>query len=203
MTPNDRGALLLLSGGVDSTALAAICRPEQMLFIDYGQRPAEAEQRAATQIARLLGLSLTTLNLDLRPLGGGLLLNEQARPDAPSPEWWPYRNQFLVTAGAAIALQRGLSQVLIGTVLGDGDRHADGTAAFYAALNELLRLQEGNMSVAAPGIDRTTEELVAASGLGADVLGWTVSCHRSNLPCGDCPGCWKRARVLRAAGIQP
>lgn len=199
----DHGGLLLLSGGVDSTALAALCRPDHALFIDYGQRPAAAEQRAATQVARLLGLPLTTLQLDLRPLGGGLLLNEAAQPGAPSPEWWPYRNQFLVTAGAAIAFQRGLRQVLVGTVLGDGERHADGTARFYAALDELLRLQEGNISVAAPGIDRTSEELVAASGLGANVLGWTVSCHRSNLPCGDCPGCWKRARVLRVAGVQP
>jgi 7-cyano-7-deazaguanine synthase in queuosine biosynthesis len=35
------------------------------------------------------------------------------------------------------------------------------------------------------------------------VLGWTVSCHRSDLPCGNCPGCWKRERALRQTAIQP
>lgn len=198
-----RRGLLLLSGGLDSTALAAIQRPASALFIDYGQRPAAAEARAATKVAQLLGVPLTTLQLDLRPIGGGLLHGEAGVPGAPSPEWWPYRNQLLVTAAAAVALRARLDHVLVGTVAGDGDRHADGTAAFYAALDQLLRLQEGDIGVRAPAIEQTTEELIQTSGLGSDVLGWTVSCHRSDLPCGNCPGCWKRARVLRETGIQP
>lgn len=201
--PSGRRGLLLLSGGLDSTTLAAIHRPARALYIDYGQRPAAAEARAATKVAQLLGIPLTTLKLDLRPIGGGLLHGEAPLPHAPSPEWWPYRNQLLVTAAAAVALRARLDHVLIGTVAGDGDRHADGTAAFYTALDQLLRLQEGGIGVVAPAVKQTTEELIKASRLGSEVLGWTVSCHRSDLPCGSCPGCWKRARVLREAGVQP
>jgi 7-cyano-7-deazaguanine synthase len=198
----DRG-LLLFSGGLDSTALAALYRPAGTLFIDYGQRPAIAEGRAAAVIADSLGLSLHTMRLDLRPIGGGLLHGDDPIEEAPSPEWWPFRNQMLVTAAAVVALREGLQDVMVGTVLGDGDRHVDGTPEFYEVLDRLFRIQEGGIGVSTPGIDRSTEELVAESGLGADILGWTVSCHRSNLPCGDCPGCWKRARALRSVGLQP
>jgi 7-cyano-7-deazaguanine synthase len=122
--------VLLLSGGLDSTALAALFRPTMCLVIDYGQRSATGELRAAGAVCRALSLALSTLTLDLGGLGGGLLKNDLAIPGAPSPEWWPYRNQILVTAAASIALQEGLSQVLAGTVVGDGARHIDGQLAF-------------------------------------------------------------------------
>jgi 7-cyano-7-deazaguanine synthase len=194
-------ALLLLSGGVDSTALAARERPTAGLFVDYGQRPAAAEGRAARTVADALSLPLHEIALDLRPLGGGLLLDESPLPGAPSPEWWPYRNQMLVTAAAGVALRLGLRRVLVGTVAGDGDRHFDGRPEFYRALDALLRMQEGGIGVDAPAIGETAEVLVAGSGLDEAVLGWTVSCHRSELACGDCPGCWKRAKVFAVTGL--
>jgi 7-cyano-7-deazaguanine synthase len=93
--------------------------------------------------------------------------------------------------------------VLLGSVLGDGDRHIDGRGSFYAALDALVSMQEGGVRVVAPALATSTEELIGLSGLGMDVLGWTVSCHRSDLPCFTCPGCYKRERVLRALGESP
>lgn len=194
-------AVLLLSGGLDSTALAALTRPTLCLAIDYGQRSAAGELRAAAAVCRALRLNLSTLTLDLGGLGGGLLKDEDALPGAPSPEWWPYRNQILVTAAASVALQAGLPQVLTGTVAGDGARHIDGRPAFYQALDCLIRMQEGGIRVRTPAITETSAELVLRSGLTEDVLGWTVSCHRASFPCGDCPGCWKRTKVLSDLGI--
>ena len=196
------GDLLLLSGGIDSAALAAADRPDAALFVDYGQRPAPAEARAAHAVADALDLPLHEATLDLRSLGAGLLLNEQPIPGAPSPEWWPYRNQMLATVGATVAYRISLRRVVLGTVAGDGDRHADGTPDFYEALDAVLRLQEGGVGAAAPAIAETTEELVRRSALGEDVLAWTVSCHRSALSCGNCPGCWKRSRVMMNLGFQ-
>jgi 7-cyano-7-deazaguanine synthase len=195
------GSVLLLSGGLDSTALAALERPRLCLVIDYGQRPAVAEARAAEAVTRALGLRLQRLRLDLGGIGGGLLNDEQPLPGAPCPEWWPFRNQLLVTAAAAIAVRQRLGAVLVGTVAGDGERHADGTPAFYEALDRLIALQEGGIRVVTPAIGETSAELVARSQLGEDVLAWTVSCHRANLPCGHCPGCWKRGRVLASLDL--
>jgi 7-cyano-7-deazaguanine synthase len=195
------GSVLLLSGGLDSTALAALERPTLCLVIDYGQRPAVAEARAADAVTRALDLPLQDLRLDLGGIGGGLLQDENPLPGAPCPEWWPFRNQILVTAAAAVALRHRLDAVIVGTVAGDGDRHADGTPAFYEALDRLIALQEGGVRVITPAIGETSTELVARSQLGEDILAWTVSCHRASLPCGHCPGCWKRGRVLASLGL--
>jgi 7-cyano-7-deazaguanine synthase len=197
----DGGSVLLLSGGLDSTALAALERPTLCLVIDYGQRPAAAEMRAAEAVTKALALPLQHLRLDLGHTGGGLLWDETPLPHAPSPEWWPFRNQILITAAAAIALRNGLHTVIMGTVLDDRERHADGTPAFYEALDRLFALQEGEVRVLTPAINETTAELVARSGLTEDVLAWTVSCHRASLPCGQCPGCWKRTRVLSSLDL--
>ena len=193
--------MLLLSGGLDSTALAAIYRPRLCLALDYGQRSAAGELRASTAICQSLGLNLRILRLDLGGLGGGLLKNEDPLPAAPSPEWWPYRNQLLVTAAASVALRERLPEVLAGAVAGDGTRHIDGRADFYEALDRLVSMQEGGIRVRVPAIGETSAELVRRSGLGEDVLAWTVSCHRASFPCGACPGCWKRGQVLSDIGI--
>ncbi len=195
--------LLLLSGGLDSTALAAMDRPEGCLFINYGQMAAEAERRAATQVALELGLRLDTVDIATGRLGAGLMAegSEPAREQPEvSPEWWPFRNQLLITVGASWAVTRGYSKVLIGTVASDVSRHRDGSAEFITAMDHLVAMQEGGLRVAAPARHLTTAELIKVSGVGDEVLGWTHSCHRANLPCARCPGCMGRATALRVAG---
>ncbi|WP_377042066.1 7-cyano-7-deazaguanine synthase [Mycolicibacterium llatzerense] len=194
-------SVLLLSGGLDSTALAALHRPAQCVVVDYGQRCATAETQAATAVAKALRLPVRTLAIDLRDIGAGLLHSDEPIAGAPSREWWPYRNQLLVTVAAAVALREHLDTVLIGSVRSDGARHVDGTTAFYESLDQLVSMQEGSIRVCAPALHDTTAELITRSGLGEDVLGWTVSCHRANFPCGTCPGCHKRTEVLAQVGI--
>src|SRR3954447_9278283 len=106
-----RRAILLLSGGIDSLAVASLCRPSRTLFIDYGQRPALAEGRAAAMLAQRLGLPHEHIVLGLDAIGGGLLSDDVPAPGSPSPEWWPYRNQLLVTAAAVVALRHDLDEV--------------------------------------------------------------------------------------------
>ena len=201
MTDLENDEVLLLSGGLDSTALAAIRRPKLTLFIDYGQRPALGEGRAAAAVAGSLKLDHLAIEINMAPIGGGLLADETPLSNAPSPEWWPYRNQLLCTIGAAVALRQNLPAVVIGSVRGDGDRHIDGTPEFYRRLDSVTSLQEGEVGVIAPALERSTEELVRESGLGMETLGWTLSCHRSATPCHACPGCNKREGVLVALGL--
>jgi 7-cyano-7-deazaguanine synthase len=56
---------LLFSGGIDSTCLAWMERPDRLTFIDYGQIPAAGEQRACEAIAADLGFRLDVLRADL------------------------------------------------------------------------------------------------------------------------------------------
>lgn len=94
--------LLLLSGGLDSTCLAAWLRPDHCLSVDYGQRPAQAEQHAAAAVAGQLDIPVTHIKVDASAVGCGLMAGDNFQPDAtsaavPTPEWWPYRNQLLIT----------------------------------------------------------------------------------------------------------
>jgi 7-cyano-7-deazaguanine synthase len=190
------GRVLLLSGGIDSAALAALLRPARALFIDYGQTPAPGEFRAARAVADHLGLRLDALRVDCRAVGAGLLAGAEPAADAPSPEWWPFRNQLLGTLAAGWALRQGMTGVVFGTVASDGLRHHDGTSDFISALDALTASQEGSIRVEAPATGMTSAELVRASGVDQTLLGWTFSCHVAATPCTQCPGCAKQRDVL-------
>lgn len=203
--------LLLLSGGLDSAAAAAWLRPDRTLFVDYGHRASAAEARAAAAVAGELGLDHARTAVDASAVGGGLLAGPSNASPHKSPEWWPFRNQLLLTVAASWLIrefpERVLASaedapwtILFGTVATDRSRHLDGSPRFFLAADELLRTQEGCLSCRAPAIDLSTEELIQKSGAGDDVLGWTHSCHVSERPCGNCPGCWKRANVLDTLG---
>jgi len=178
-----------------------LTKPALAVCIDYGQRPAKAESAAALAVGRSLDLEVLNVELNLTALGGGLLQDEEPLAGAPSPEWWPFRNQFLITAASVVALRLGLNRVLVGAVLGDGDRHVDGSEAFFRAISQTTSIQEGGITVEAPASQTSTVDLVRRSELDTDVIGWTVSCHRSNLPCMNCPGCFKREAVLSELGV--
>lgn len=193
--------LLLLSGGVDSAALAAWRRPAACLFIDYGQRPAEGERRAATAVCDALGIPLEGVQADCSSVGSGSLASvEVGQASGPTAEWWSFRNQLLVTLGASLAVRGGETTLLIGTVRDDGHRHADGRPEFVEALDRLLSQQEGGVRLSAPAIEMTTVELVQASGIADSVLAWTHSCHVSSWACGCCTGCQKRQGMLSDLG---
>lgn len=191
--------LLLLSGGLESSALAAWLRPPLVLTIDYGQLPACGEMWAASQVCAELGLEHHAVRADCSAVGSGLLAGRKCDERAPVPEWWPYRNQLLATLASAWGISRGASEILVGSVKGDS-RHADGKANFYDQLDRLTAMQEGGLRVRAPGIEMSSAELITQSGIGDAVLGWTHSCHVSDIACGSCPGCAKRRDVLTHMG---
>ena len=84
-------------GRVDSSAIALLERPQLAIVVDYGQLPAAGERRAALIIAKRLDIPLETIVVDCSSLGSGDMAGICASPHAPVPEWWPYRNQLLVT----------------------------------------------------------------------------------------------------------
>lgn len=196
--------LLLLSGGVDSACLAAWHRPTAAVVIDYGQLSAKGEHAAAHAIGESLGIDVFDLAIDCRSIGGGLLADGKPLSDAPSPEWWPFRNQLIVTLAASFAIRRGFETVVVGTVASDGERHVDGTKYFYESLDQLVASQERGVRVVTPAIGMSTDQLLAAAGIGDDLLILTHSCHVADVACGTCPGCEKRWHVLARAGrLQP
>jgi 7-cyano-7-deazaguanine synthase len=121
-------------------------------------------------------------------------------PIAPTPEWWPFRNQFLITLAAMCAVREECDELLIGTVLSD-NLHADGNVAFIERIDTLISAQEGRLRLRAPAAQMQSKDLVAASALTPALLAWCHSCHRSNLACGECRGCNKNREVRNSVGL--
>ncbi|QGM99937.1 7-cyano-7-deazaguanine synthase [Methylocystis parvus] len=194
---------LLLSGGMDSVAIAYWQRPEVAVTIDYGQRPAAGEIRAASVVAGELGIRHLVLRLDqLGLLGSGDLAGAPKLDIAPKPEWWPFRNQLLVTVAAGAVLPLGARKLLIGALRTDG-HHVDGRREFVEALSCVLQMQEGNMSLDAPAIDLDGVELIRKSQIPMSLLAWSHSCHKAEHACGECGGCRKHYRTFEALGELP
>lgn len=196
----DKKTAILLSGGIDSAALAYWYKPAHAIHINYGQKCAEAELTASKEVSKAIGMNFITIYCDLSALGSGDMSSTKALTVAPVSEWWPYRNQMLATIGAMRAISLDVKTLLIGAVRTDG-KHIDGTKAFFKKLNNLVSIQEGSLAVEVPAIELDTEKLIRNSKIPLSILGWTHSCHTGNLPCGTCNGCRKHILVKQRIGI--
>jgi 7-cyano-7-deazaguanine synthase len=192
---------ILLSGGMDSIALLYWQRPDYAITIDYGQKPAQAEIQASSQVANALSINHIVLSVDCSSLGSGDLMNSNAIGIAPSPEWWPFRNQLLITVACMRAVSLGITELMVGAVSTDAF-HKDGSKEFFDNINRTIQLQEGNIKITAPALSLSTEELIKVSEIPDDLLFWAHSCHKSNLPCGQCRGCNKYLGVLQKLGYE-
>lgn len=185
---------LLLSGGMDSIALAWWKRPALAFTVDYGQLAAPAEVAAAAAVCQRMQIPHHVLRFDGREFGSGDMAGTTPNVHAPASDWWPYRNQFLLTLVGMKAITLGVQRLWVGTVASDGS-HRDGTPEFVAQISQLMQGQEGGMVVEAPAIGMSTSELVRTSGVPMEVLSWSHSCHKAQVACGNCRGCNKYFQV--------
>lgn len=182
---------ILLSGGIESAAIAYWHRPDIAITVDYGQPCAAGEVQAAKTISDALSMLHECIRVAPYP--------PRDRTPYPPTEsrsvWWPYRNQLLVTLAAIDLAERGVSDIYVGLV--KGDIYKDCSPAFVDALNRLLAMQERPVKVVAPGRRLSTLELLKKSRIPFEMLGATTSCHVGDIPCGRCAGCTKAARAKR------
>ena len=92
----------------------------------------------------LLGIDHHTIRADCSSLGSGDLCGTNSLPGAPTSDWWPFRNQLLITLAAMHAVRLGVKRLLLGTVRSDSF-HVDGTERFMEAVDRVLRMQEGGI----------------------------------------------------------
>jgi 7-cyano-7-deazaguanine synthase len=192
---------ILLSGGMDSMALAYWKKPNLAFTIDYGQRCSEAEIETSAHLCKELQIEHHIIRVDCSSLGSGTLSGNPSLENAPSEEWWPYRNQLLVTLACMKGISLGLKTLYVGSVKPDGDRHADGKKEFYNILSSLIEFQEGSIKIEMPAYNMDTVQLIRRSGIPYSMLLWSHSCHTSNHPCLHCSGCIKNLEVRKVLGI--
>ena len=104
---------------------------------------------------------------------------------------------MLVTLAAMLLMPQGITEIMVGAV--STDRHADGKAPFFRALDRLVSLQEGSVRVSAPALHLSTPGLLRKSGFPYELIGLTFSCHVAEFACGQCGGCLKHRECVEAA----
>jgi 7-cyano-7-deazaguanine synthase len=187
---------------MDSIAIAWWKRPTIAFTIDYGQRPAQAEIDAAQAVCEELAIRHEVIRVDCSALGSGDMAGAAPSELAPVSEWWPFRNQLLLTLAGMAAVGLGITELMVGALRTDG-AHADGRPEFIDAISRLMSLQEGGLKVTAPAVAMDAVELIQASCIPHGVLAWAHSCHIANAACGLCRGCLKHYGTWKAIGCAP
>ncbi len=220
--PEPRQAVLLLSGGVDSTTTLAIAKREGFevfaLSFRYGQRH-EAELEAARHVAAALGVARhVVLAFDLRTFGGSALTADIAVPRDRAPEamtmeipvtYVPARNTIFLSFALAWAETLGSSDIFIGVNHYDYSGYPDCRPEYIGAFQQMADLAtkagvEGRqrLTIHTPLIRMTKAEIITTGlALGVD-YGLTVSCYDPAPAgaCGRCDSCMLRLRGFAEAG---
>jgi 7-cyano-7-deazaguanine synthase len=214
-----RRAIVLLSGGLDSTTVLAMARAQGLecrtLAVSYGQRHA-VELAAARRISALLGaVEHREMHVDLAAIGGSALTDSRiAVPEAPTTgipvTYVPARNTLFLALALGWAEVAGAGEIFIGVNAVDYSGYPDCRPRFIAAFEQLATLatragvEGGQFRVRAPLIAMSKAEIIRAGvALGVD-YGQTVSCYQANAQgqaCGRCDSCRLRREGFAAAGV--
>lgn len=217
-------AVVLLSGGLDSTTVLAIAHAEGFeayaLSFRYGQRHSVELERAA-QVAQALGaVRHVIVDVDLRQFGGSALTADIDVPkgrdaDAMASEipvtYVPARNTIFLSFALAWAETLGASDLFVGVNALDYSGYPDCRPEYIAAFETMANLAtkagvEGTqrLKIHAPLIAMTKADIIRRGlELGIDYA-ITSSCYDpgpAGEPCGQCDSCLLRARGFGEAGV--
>ncbi|KJE76687.1 7-cyano-7-deazaguanine synthase QueC [Ferrimicrobium acidiphilum] len=217
-------AVVLLSGGLDSTTVLAIAKHQgfepHALSFDYGQRHG-IELKAAQRVARSMGVSnhiVTTINL--RSFGGSALTADIAVPHHESIEelseaipitYVPARNTIFLSFALALAETLGSGDIFIGVNALDYSGYPDCRPEYIRAYEAMANLAtkagvEGQhrLHIHTPLIELSKAEIIRL-GLSLKVdYALTHSCYDpspAGEPCGTCDSCLLREKGFREAGV--
>ncbi|MBL7799844.1 MAG: 7-cyano-7-deazaguanine synthase [Chitinophagales bacterium] len=192
---------VLLSGGIDSICLTYGIRPDIAYTIDYGQTVAERELFVSEYICKELGILHKSIKVDCKSLGSGTMANSANLALSPSDEWWPFRNQLLVTLACMQGIKDGVKEVYLASVKSDSF-HRDGTEEFYDIMDRLIKYQEGFINIKCPTLNLYSHEIALLYNVPIELLTIAHSCHISNIACGKCSGCLKQLKVRHELKIE-
>jgi 7-cyano-7-deazaguanine synthase len=224
MTLGESKAVVLLSGGLDSTTVAAMAREQGFevyaLSFDYGQNH-KIELESAKRIAAQLAVARHVIvKVDLRSFGGSALTSDLPVPKHRTAEaighgipttYVPARNMVFLSLAMAWAETLGATDIFLGVNALDYSGYPDCRPEFIDAFEKMANLgtkmgtEEGKrITIHTPLIAMTKRQIVEAGlRLGVDYA-MTVSCYDPNErgeACGACDACLLRLKGFSEAGV--
>ena len=217
-------ALVLLSGGVDSTTCLALAKEKFgdnviALSMFYGQKHSK-ELASAKAIADFYHVELLTMDLakifahsSCSLLQGSSEESPQASYDKQLKErngeavttYVPFRNGLFLSTAASIALEYECDVIYYGSHADDaaGSAYPDCSVEFNAAMQQAIYIGSGKkLRLEAPFVDKTKKDIVA-EGLRMGVpyeLTWSCYCG-TDKPCRKCGTCIDREEAFLANGV--
>lgn len=218
-TPQGRKAVVLVSGGLDSTTVLAMACAEgyecYTMAFDYGQRH-RAELKAAEQISAQLGaIEHKVIELDLSSIGGSALTDSsidvpEERSEGIPVTYVPARNTVFLSIALGWAEVLSASDIFIGVNAVDYSGYPDCRPDYIAAYETMANLAtksgvEGErLSIKTPLMTLSKSDIITKGlALGVD-YSLTVSCYQaddSGLACGKCDSCYLRRQGFSEQGI--
>ena len=220
----DGGAVVVLSGGMDSTISLRLCVERygaenvRALTFDYGQRQRVEIEKAMASTA-LLGVKHKILDLSiLGDIGKGFSANCDTDVDMPTIQevlgdprpktYVPNRNMILMSLAAAYAEVEGITNVVMGLQIHDEYSYHDTTEKFVNSVNACLAQNRIiQIKIVAPFADLSKKkeiELLQVLDGNVDLLRHTLTCYNPNdkgESCGECPSCAERVMNFAKCGI--
>lgn len=221
---NERKAVVLLSGGLDSATTLAIARDEgyhnYAITFHYGQRH-DHELRSAREVAQAMEVvEHIETAFDLRSFGGSALTTDMPVPKSESSEdigsqipitYVPARNTIFLSFALAWAEVLGADDIFIGVNALDYSGYPDCRSEYIEAYETMANLAtkrgvEGSrITLHTPLIQWTKAEIIRTGiRLGVD-YGLTTSCYDPSpegQACGRCDACHLRRRGFAENGMQ-
>jgi 7-cyano-7-deazaguanine synthase len=215
-----RPAVVLFSGGLDSSTCLAVSRQDgfapHALAVRYGQRHA-FELRAAERVAQAMQVPFKVVDLDLRAIGGSALTADLEVPkDAPMGAgipvtYVPARNTVLLALALGYAEVLGAQDLYLGVNAIDYSGYPDCRPAFIEAFERLANLAtaaavEGRAKykLHAPLISLSKADIVRLGTRLGVPYALTHSCYdpdSQGRACGRCDSCRLRAAGFLDAGV--
>jgi len=217
-TTSQKKAVVLLSGGLDSTTVLAIASQHYVchaLSFNYAQRSL-SELKAAQSIARDYGASHQIVTIDEGVLAGSALTDKsidvpQTRSAGIPVTYVPARNTLFMAHALAVAEVRGANDLFIGVNAVDYSGYPDCRPEYIQAFEAMANLAtragvEGHrLTIHAPLIEKTKAQIIQTGlKLGVDYA-QTVSCYQANArgeACGQCDSCQFRKKGFVDAGVK-
>jgi 7-cyano-7-deazaguanine synthase len=218
---SEKSAVVLLSGGLDSSTVIAEATHEgracHALSFRYGQRH-EFELEAAGLVAKHFGaVEHKILDIDLRSFGASALTDDIAVPKDALDEgggipvtYVPARNTIFLSFALAYAEVSGAHEIWMGVNAIDYSGYPDCRPEYIAAFEVMANLatrdgvEGGGVTIRTPLLELDKGAIVRrALELGVP-LAATHSCYdpaSNGVPCGGCDACILRARGFAAAGV--
>ncbi len=223
---NNKKALVLSSGGLDSTTCLAMVVDEYgaenviSLSITYGQKHVK-EIAASRKVAEYYGVEHIEMDLtDMFAYSNSSLLthSSEAIPEKsyaeqqketnghPVSTYVPFRNGLFLSAAAAVAISKGCSVLYYGAHADDaaGNAYPDCSEAFVKAMNDAIYEGSGHELTLCAPFAKINKAEVVKTGLKLKVpYEMTWSCYEGGeKPCGVCGTCIDRARAFELNGVK-